>query len=100
MRVSNKQLVNINLVIDTSTINLSDSAYVPCTTVFVATSQNQFEGYMLEARETTTSGDFEETSTIWGEWQVGPSDLYHTVDCNRNKDSAETVVVRTSCIDK
>ena len=67
----------------------------PHTTVLVTTSQNQFEGYMLEARATTESGDFEETSTIWGEWLAGPSDPYHSVDCNRNRDSTEAVVVRT-----
>ena len=57
---------------------------------------------MLEARATTASGEFEENSTIWGKWQVEPSDTYHTVDCNRSKDSTETetVVVRMSCIDK
>ena len=49
---------------------------------------------MLEARATTESGDFEETSTIWGEWLFDEGDPYHTVDCNRDRDSTETVFVR------
>ena len=46
-----------------------------------------FEGFMVEARENTSS--FEEGSTIWGTWVTDPNNLYHAVECNRSSSSSE-----------
>ena len=46
-----------------------------------------FDGFMVEARESTDS--FDEGSTIWGTWVPDPSDAnYHAVTCNRSNDSS------------
>ena len=47
-----------------------------------------FEGYLVEARESTSDG-FVTNSSIWGTWSVNRSDPYHTVCCNRNSTSQE-----------
>ena len=46
-----------------------------------------FEGYMVEARENTSS--FEEGSSIWGTWVTDPNNRYHAVECNRSNSSSE-----------
>ena len=67
-----------------------------------------FEGFMVEARESTDffgegstiyQEDFDNKSTIWGTWVTDPnmvgsgggpnSFLYHTVECNRSLESNE-----------
>ena len=67
-----------------------------------------FEGFMVEARESTDffgegstiyQEDFDNGSTIWGTWVTDPNMLgsgggpnnfmYHTVECNRSLESNE-----------
>ena len=50
-------------------------------------SSSMFEGFMVEARENTSS--FEEGSTIWGTWVTDPNNFYHAVECNRSNSSSE-----------
>ena len=68
------------------------------TVQLTSTSSSTFEGFMVEARESTEA--FDSGSTIWGTWvtdlnQMGsgfdPSMnlLYHTVECNRSLTSSE-----------
>jgi len=52
-------------------------------------SQNTFEGYLVEARESNTSGDFAESSSIWGTWLQYQSSPYHTLHCNRSSTSQD-----------
>ena len=56
-----------------------------------STSAATFEGFMVEARESTGSfeEDFEEGSTIWGTWVTDPNNLYHAIECNRSLNSSE-----------
>ena len=51
-------------------------------------SDTFFEGYLVEARE-STSDDFANNTSIWGTWSVNRSDPYHTVNCNRSSTSQE-----------
>jgi len=52
-------------------------------------SQNTFEGYLVEARESNTSGDFAESSSIWGTWLQYQSSPYHALHCNRSSTSQD-----------
>ena len=72
-------------------------------------SGSTFEGFMVEARESTvlleegitpTEEDFDNGSTIWGTWVTDLNILgsgydpdmnllYHTVECNRSLTSSE-----------
>ena len=51
-------------------------------------SDTFFEGYLVEARESTSDG-FANNTSIWGTWSVNRSDPYHTVNCNRSSTSQE-----------
>ena len=51
-------------------------------------SDTFFEGYLVEARESTSDG-FATNTSIWGTWSVNRSDPYHTVNCNRSSTSQE-----------
>ena len=65
----------------------------------ISTSTATFEGFMVEARNSTE--DFEIGSTIWGTWVIDLNPLessgfspdmnllYHTVECNRSLTSSE-----------
>ena len=57
------------------------------TVQLASTTTATFEGYMVEARENTSS--FEEGSTIWGTWVTDPNNRYHAVECNRSSSSSE-----------
>ena len=52
-------------------------------------SQNTFEGYLVEARESNTRGDFAESSSIWGTWLQYQSSPYHALHCNRSSTSQD-----------
>ena len=65
------------------------------TVQLTSTMGSAFEGFMVEARESTEA--FDNGSTIWGAWVTDlgsgfdPSMnlLYHTVECNRSLTSSE-----------
>ena len=68
------------------------------TVQLISTSTATFEGFMVEARNSTE--DFEIGSTIWGTWVTdlnllgsgydpGMNLLYHTVECNRSLTSSD-----------
>ena len=68
------------------------------TVQLISISTARFEGFTVEARNTTE--DFEIGSTIWGTWvtdlnlmgfEYNPnmSLLYHTVECNQSLTSSE-----------
>ena len=68
------------------------------TVQLTSTLGSTFEGFMVEARESTEA--FDNGSTIWGTWitdlnQMGSGFdpnmnlLYHTVECNRSLTSSE-----------
>ena len=73
--------------------------YPFCFTVqLISTSTATFEGFMVEARNSTEYFDI--GSTIWGTWITDPNLLgsgydpnmnllYHTVECNRSLTSSE-----------
>ncbi len=65
--------------------------------MFLSSSQNPFEGYLVEARASNVSGEFDPTSTIWGEWITNGSDLYHGVMCNRSSTDSSEGLFFVSC---
>ena len=78
------------------------------TVQLISTSVAAFEGFMVEARNSTEYFDI--GSTIWGTWMTDPNLLgsgydpdmnllYHTVECNRSLTSSEgSFDVRYYCI--
>ena len=65
------------------------------TVQLTSTLSSTFEGFMVEARESTEAFDI--GSTIWGTWVTDLGSgfdpnmnlLYHTVECNRSLTSSE-----------
>ena len=66
-------------------------AYTHPYTVQLSSSEprNTFEGYLVEARESITGGEFANSSSIWGSWLYNQSSPYHTINCNRSLTSQD-----------
>ena len=77
------------VLVECVTISFYTYTHTHTRTVSIVAVNKIFEGYMVEARESTQSGSFGVNSSIWGEWVYNETDPYHSVNCLRSMNSTD-----------